>query len=636
MANQPVTKEKLINADIDADNLGKAVNELGVVNPRYGNPYKTAPQTIQDMQQKADQLVAQGFYKGYTTEALLLAAKPAVAEMRARADDTRKIWRWNRTSAEGVMPIVGAWTDTGESDLDKAKTYTDSKFNLIQPLINSSNNISGFYVRASDGKIAASSGAILNVFPVTGGETYIVKASSFESTTFAIATKDNNTVEAGATQGKVTLIDTEDPTIKKFTVPANAKYAFINLKVSTLNITSGTMVNAGDKIIDKPIIISIAGATLANEDALTKDNLTSVKPLYTSANDVFGFYVRASDGNIAANADYILNVFPVEGGKTYAVQSPSFASGSFVISTKINNTVAAGSTQGKAALIDTADPTIKTFTTPADAKYAFINVKVGTFDIRSSLKINLGTSIIDASGVTSINGEKLIDTEARQRIENIGEIASNPSPIKGKKWVAIGDSITANSARTNHPYHYYVAQAVGGMTVYNYGSSGTGYFDRLHVASTISQNDIDILTVFLGTNDWSKDLKPLGNLFDTTDTTVSGCINILISELMNAFPTKTIALFTPLPRRTNWGSNASPNNNGYTLKQLAELIKSYANHYSLPCLDLYNNSSLPVWIPSADAYYFTAPGGTSPDGLHPNDAGHQVLARKIRGFLESI
>lgn len=131
MADQPVTREKLINADIDVENLGKAVNELGTVNPRYGSPYKTAPQTIQDLQQKADQVVAQGFYQGYTTEALLLAAKPAVAEMRARADDTRKIYRWNRTSAEGVTPVTGTWTDTGLSDKDLAQRYADERFNPL-------------------------------------------------------------------------------------------------------------------------------------------------------------------------------------------------------------------------------------------------------------------------------------------------------------------------------------------------------------------------------------------------------------------------------------------------------------------------------------------------------------------------
>lgn len=49
MADQPVTREKLINADIDVDNLGKAANELGFVYPRYGAPYKTFPQAAKDI-----------------------------------------------------------------------------------------------------------------------------------------------------------------------------------------------------------------------------------------------------------------------------------------------------------------------------------------------------------------------------------------------------------------------------------------------------------------------------------------------------------------------------------------------------------------------------------------------------------
>ncbi|MDM1334749.1 hypothetical protein HXZ93_01650 [Acinetobacter pseudolwoffii] len=135
MADQPITKEKLIKADIDADNLGKAANELGTVNPRYGNPYKTAPQTIQDLQQKADQVVAQGFYKGFATETLLKASKPTVSEMRARADDTRKIYRWNRASAEGVTPVEGEWTDTGLSDKDLAEDYTDRMISEVEDKI---------------------------------------------------------------------------------------------------------------------------------------------------------------------------------------------------------------------------------------------------------------------------------------------------------------------------------------------------------------------------------------------------------------------------------------------------------------------------------------------------------------------
>lgn len=138
MADQLVTREKLINADIDVDNLGKAANEETIVTPRYGDQYKSAPLAIKEIEDngvaavaalnaKADEVVAQGFYRGYTTEALLLAAKPAVAEMRARADDTRKIYRWNRTSAEGVTPITGTWVDTGLSELDLAKADATTK-----------------------------------------------------------------------------------------------------------------------------------------------------------------------------------------------------------------------------------------------------------------------------------------------------------------------------------------------------------------------------------------------------------------------------------------------------------------------------------------------------------------------------
>lgn len=52
MADQPVTREKLINADIDVDNLGKAVNEKVVVNPRYGVPYKSIPLASAEFNEK--------------------------------------------------------------------------------------------------------------------------------------------------------------------------------------------------------------------------------------------------------------------------------------------------------------------------------------------------------------------------------------------------------------------------------------------------------------------------------------------------------------------------------------------------------------------------------------------------------
>lgn len=210
MADQPVTKEKLINADKDVDSLGEAANEVKVVTPRYGDQYKSAPLAIKEIEDngvaavaalnaKADQVVAQGFYKGYTTEALLLAAKPAVAEMRARADDTRKIWRWNRTSAEGVTPIVGTWTDTGLSDKDiaaadattkanaaetNAKSYTDQKTALKvdgvlgKNLFDKSKVTNGKGLSDDGVQITAATRSVSDFIPVSANTAY-----SFTATT---------------------------------------------------------------------------------------------------------------------------------------------------------------------------------------------------------------------------------------------------------------------------------------------------------------------------------------------------------------------------------------------------------------------------------------------------------------------
>ena len=131
MADQLITKQELIDAQKDVKNAGEAVNTKKVITPRYGDPFKSIPLVVEEGEQKTDaavavlnakanEVVAKGFYTGYATETALKASLPDVSEMRARADDTRKIWRWNRTSAEGVTPVTGTWIDTGPSDVDVA------------------------------------------------------------------------------------------------------------------------------------------------------------------------------------------------------------------------------------------------------------------------------------------------------------------------------------------------------------------------------------------------------------------------------------------------------------------------------------------------------------------------------------
>ena len=120
MVDQPVTREKLIKADIDVDNLGKAMNELGIVNPRYGEAYPTLPSAIQTV-------IESGGFEPFTTEAELKASVPVLEKKAAYSLDTHKIWLWTRTSAEGANPVTGTWTDTGLSAVDQAKQFTVEK-----------------------------------------------------------------------------------------------------------------------------------------------------------------------------------------------------------------------------------------------------------------------------------------------------------------------------------------------------------------------------------------------------------------------------------------------------------------------------------------------------------------------------
>lgn len=71
-----------------------------------------------------------------------------------------------------------------------------------------------------------------------------------------------------------------------------------------------------------------------------------------------------------------------------------------------------------------------------------------------------------------------------------------------------------------------------------------------------------------------------------------------------------------------------------------DLLHQYASNYLLPIFDIYTGSALYPWQTDANEYYFKpyneAQYGTVPDGLHPNDEGHKVLAYRMKNFLESI
>ncbi|MFW2007274.1 SGNH/GDSL hydrolase family protein, partial [Acinetobacter baumannii] len=327
-----------------------------------------------------------------------------------------------------------------------------------------------------------------------------------------------------------------------------------------------------------------------------------------------GFYVNRSSSVIATYTTSSLVIFPIEAGKTYLINAPSFLVNSCV-GTKANDAVSAGAAVSIILLTDYTEAGVKKFTVPANStdKFAFFTTHLSSqsYDVRGNVVIqdeaNRATLVsIKGAAVDNLPDDFVARFDLlEQKVDSIEGV----SPLAGLSWAVIGDSITEKNFRTNKNYHDYISEMVGGMTIYNYGTSSNGWNDKANTPNLITENP-DIITVFLGTNDFGVRARALGAFGDGTGIeTVAGSINLLLTNLVNKFPTKRLGIILPLPRYNSFGINGgTPNSFGVTLRQISELIVQYANHFGIPYVDLYNESGLAVYNAAANSYYFTRPG----------------------------
>ena len=206
--------------------------------------------------------------------------------------------------------------------------------------------------------------------------------------------------------------------------------------------------------------------------------------------------------------------------------------------------------------------------------------------------------------------------------------AVNVSKWKNKKWCVVGDSITEVNSTASIRYHDIIKSHIG-CTVYNQGISGSGYVisGGLAIVNRINKipSDSDLITIFAGTNDWGRNLTTLGTFSDTTKDTFYGALKLSLEGIINKFPTKKIGVITPIPRNTY----RNPNTAGETLEQYRNAILEVCEYFSIPCLDLYKESGFYVGNSTFNETYL-------PDGLHPNNAGHELLAEKIEKWIETL
>lgn len=142
--------------------------------------------------------------------------------------------------------------------------------------------------------------------------------------------------------------------------------------------------------------------------------------------------------------------------------------------------------------------------------------------------------------------------------------------------------------------------------------------------------DADAVVVFGGTNDYGHGDAPLGIFSDRSETTFYGACHYLMNSLLERFVGKPILIVTPLHRINE---NVLERDDGIVraapLKTYRNILIEVAQYYALTVLDLYATSGI-------QPENVTCRNALCPDGLHPNDAGHAIIARKMASFLETL
>jgi len=207
--------------------------------------------------------------------------------------------------------------------------------------------------------------------------------------------------------------------------------------------------------------------------------------------------------------------------------------------------------------------------------------------------------------------------------------------LKGKKINFLGDSITEGVGASEKARCYVERFAAEtGAICRNYGISGTRIarrrvpydnpnFDRDYPSRVPEMDpDADVVVVFGGTNDYGHGDAPLGEMSDRTVWSYYGALHVLFTSLIEKYPMSSIVVLTPLHREDEEVRQPF-------LKSFVDATRQVAEYYSLPVLDLWANSGIQPRVPVIKTIY-------APDGLHPSDAGHAILANKLRIFLEQL
>lgn len=251
-------------------------------------------------------------------------------------------------------------------------------------------------------------------------------------------------------------------------------------------------------------------------------------------------------------------------------------------------------------------------------------------------------------------------------VDNTGVLTSSAAsqwqfthPWAGKKVAYFGDSITdpRNSASKNK--YWTLLQQWMGITPYVYAVSGRQWDDIPRQTAKLLEEhgeDVDAILILMGTNDYNNGV-PLGTWYKEKSekvmyghgkpkelvkrkrrymsmdpNTYRGRINIAMEKLKTTYPTKQIVVLTPIHRQDffandkNWQCSEDYTNQcGLYLDAYVDATKEVADVWAVPVIDFNAVSGLYPMLDSHAQYFKDA----VTDRLHPNDKGHERMAKTL-------
>ncbi len=239
-------------------------------------------------------------------------------------------------------------------------------------------------------------------------------------------------------------------------------------------------------------------------------------------------------------------------------------------------------------------------------------------------------------------------------------------PWMQKRVAYFGDSITDPRNDGSKLKYWNFLQDWLGITPYVYAVSGRQWNDIPRQADKLQAehgDSVDAILIFIGTNDYNNGV-PIGEWYDVKSeevmyghgqpkqlvnrqrrymnmdaATYRGRINIALDKVKRMYPTKQIVLLTPIHRaqfyrnEKNWQITEDYTNQcGIYLEEYIQAVKDAGNIWAVPVIDLNSISGLYPMIEEHAQYFKDA----ATDRLHPNDKGHERIARTLYCQLAAL